>query len=842
MLPGVVTTQARPTAPAPTPDDLAPTEDVQLTEAIRALAASLDHHPIKIYNWVHDHIDFLPTYGSIQGAHLTWLTKRGNAFDTASLLIALLRAANIHARYVYGTVQMPIAQVMNWVGGVTTPEAALQLLGQGGIPHTAVLQGGTIAFVKLEHVWVEAWVDFEPSRGAIHRVGDTWIPLDAAFKQYRTLPGMDIPTQVPFDALALLTQATQGGTIQAEEGLVQGLHQANINALLTAYQERVVNVITAQKANATVDEVLGSRQIIPSGRPVLAAGLPYTLIVRGPTWSALPASLRHHLTLALLANTVDQALETPTWEQTLSLPALQARRLGVTYEPATEADRHVMAQAKQQGATTLPAYLIRVRPVLQIDGVTVATGPIEPLGQRHLWRLTLRDPLGHHTGAETFPGSAGDELVIGINGNGLPQTVLEARFAQGPSATAAENLYTLSLCYWLLQDLADQMAARSVGVVAQRLPSVGLFAVPLRVQWLFGIPYKGSYRARRMDVARALLAVAGATPAQAVAFRQRSGWQGAALEGAVMDMVFDHPMGTSTSAVQVLREANAQGIPLYTLTAQTLPGALPHLQFDADVQEEIRTAVAAGHIVFVPAREVVQGSWRGVGYVIQDPATGAGAYLIQGGFNGGEEGGCHDDSLEPLVQTIVGVVFTLSVMLLVMALVLAFAPWVVASLPVLAPQLATASVFVLALAWDVLPAVAAPVPVSAELLWKTLFEARYGPLLTQPPYPADGLPRGVSPNCAPEETASRNSIIHAVCDNSALGGKTCKTAAQSKNCGLAAQCAQNLRLCIELRLALMFECFVGGDEGHWQQIMNKLNALRGCMQCMARNRCTQPFP
>jgi hypothetical protein len=49
----------------PTPDDLAPTEDVQLTDEIRALVASLDNNPVAIYNWVHDHIEFLPTYGSI---------------------------------------------------------------------------------------------------------------------------------------------------------------------------------------------------------------------------------------------------------------------------------------------------------------------------------------------------------------------------------------------------------------------------------------------------------------------------------------------------------------------------------------------------------------------------------------------------------------------------------------------------------------------------------------------------------------------------------------------------------------------------------------------------------
>jgi transglutaminase-like putative cysteine protease len=240
LLPGLLAQGQAATLPAlPTPEDLAPTEDVQITDEIKTLAAALENNPVKIYNWVHDTIEFLPTYGSIQGAHLTLQTKRGNAFDTANLLIALLRAANIHARYVYGTVQIPITQVMDWVGGVTVPEAALQILGQGGIPNTGLVQGGTITAVKLEHVWVEAWVDFQPSRGAVHRQGDTWVPLDAAFKRYRVTPGIDIQAQVLFDAQAFLAQATQGATVNVQEGWVKSLHQANINAFLLGYQEQV---------------------------------------------------------------------------------------------------------------------------------------------------------------------------------------------------------------------------------------------------------------------------------------------------------------------------------------------------------------------------------------------------------------------------------------------------------------------------------------------------------------------------------------------------------------------------------------------------------------------------
>ena len=66
-------------------------------------------------------------------ARSTPCSLRGNAFDTASLTIALLRASGIPARDKFGTIDVPCSQVMNWIGGVQRPEAALNLLYQGGI-------------------------------------------------------------------------------------------------------------------------------------------------------------------------------------------------------------------------------------------------------------------------------------------------------------------------------------------------------------------------------------------------------------------------------------------------------------------------------------------------------------------------------------------------------------------------------------------------------------------------------------------------------------------------------------------------------------------------------------
>ncbi|MCG6535769.1 MAG: transglutaminase-like domain-containing protein, partial [Syntrophales bacterium LBB04] len=151
--------------------DLAETIDVQLTPAIKAKAAELNYSPVKIYNWVRNNVEYVPTYGSIQGADMCLQTLQGNDFDIASLLIALLRASGIHARYVYGTIELPIDKVMNWVGGFTSANAAVGFIASAGTPVAGLITGGKISAVRMEHIWVEAYVKYIPSRGARHVTG-----------------------------------------------------------------------------------------------------------------------------------------------------------------------------------------------------------------------------------------------------------------------------------------------------------------------------------------------------------------------------------------------------------------------------------------------------------------------------------------------------------------------------------------------------------------------------------------------------------------------------------------------------------------------------------------------
>ena len=94
----------------------------EITPEIAALAHGLNNDPKKIYDFVHNKIDYVHYYGLKKGAHLTLLEKSGNDFDQSALLIALLKAAGYDtAQYQWGFHEVPYEgnegkNLVDWIG------------------------------------------------------------------------------------------------------------------------------------------------------------------------------------------------------------------------------------------------------------------------------------------------------------------------------------------------------------------------------------------------------------------------------------------------------------------------------------------------------------------------------------------------------------------------------------------------------------------------------------------------------------------------------------------------------------------------------------------------------
>jgi transglutaminase-like putative cysteine protease len=621
-------------APAVGGPELSPTEDAQITPDIQALAASLGNEPRRIYEWVRNNVEFLPTYGSVQGSQMTLEARRGNAFDTSSLLVALLRAAGVPARYVTGTVEVPVAPLLSWLGGVATPQVAQQLLGQGGIPNVGLIRGSAMTHVRMEHVWVEAFVDYVPSRSAVHREGDTWVPMDASFKLHDVTPPPGLLEAVPFDLQALSDSLVASGEYDPATTRFANVNQDLVYDFWQSWQERARAWLAERGIPETTERVFGGRAIAPRVSGVLAGSLPFTVVARGTGLAALPASARHYVTLRGYASTFSKAFGDPSYTYRLSLPELNSRRLGLRFDPATPTDAAVLAAARAANAASLPVHRVNVVPSVTLDGTAVATGTAGRMGTTQPVDVVLEAPDGPTTVAYDNV-IAGDEIVFGITGNGVSEATVRARFNAFPPDTSAEYLHQVQLHYWAESDALAEGAADSLGVRMLRLPSVGLFSSPLTVGYLFGAPVNGVYVSRIMDVKHSLIGAAGPDRAGVTEFVMQAGYRGSIMEAVAFDQFEPDPVRKSISAVQLIADAVTVGIPVYHVTPANAATVLPLLTLDAPVMNDIRNGIAAGKTVLVPQRNLDRGTWRGVGYIVQDEETGAGAYLISGGAAGG---------------------------------------------------------------------------------------------------------------------------------------------------------------------------------------------------------------
>jgi hypothetical protein len=113
------------------------------------------------------------------------------------------------------------------------------------------------------------------------------------------------------------------------------------------------------------------------------------------------------------------------------------------------------------------------------------------------------------------------------------------------------------------------------------------------------------------------------------------------------------PCAEAISAVKAIAIARNEGQKIYTITPQNAATALPMLPVGGDVGSEIRSAVQSGKEVTVHERAINANGWTGYGYIIIDPDTGAGSYLIEGKGNGA------------IMILLLGIVFMLAAVLII---------------------------------------------------------------------------------------------------------------------------------------------------------------------------------
>jgi hypothetical protein len=394
------------------------------TPEITELARSLMNDPKLIYDYVHNNIDYVPYYGSLKGATLTYLDGSGNDFDQASLMIALLNVSGISAQYVYGQMTIPGAQLANWGGVDQNPNAIGALWPSGGVPMTTLYTDGS---ATIDRVWVQATIN-----------GTNYL-FDPAFKTYTATPKINLATAMGYSQSDFLSAADSGATIGTN--YVQNLNEGNIRSKLATYANNLVSTIRGQYPNGNVEDIVGGRSIVQSTTTQLPTTVPFSPATEY-SWSAIPSTYFTTLTV----NIPDGGLNI-----TINTHDLAGKRLTLTYNSSY--------------------------PVLTLDGTVLASGTTALSSGAHNCTIAINHPYAANSGtyqdqSVTYTPITGSNYAIVYNlGGGVSDTLLQklqqqlATFkAQGLADTSepvlVETLHLMGMTW--LKEVTQTMKLLSV--------------------------------------------------------------------------------------------------------------------------------------------------------------------------------------------------------------------------------------------------------------------------------------------------------------------------------------------------------------------------------------------
>ncbi len=324
--------------------------------------------PAKIYEYVRNNFEYRLYHGARSNSVTTFMGRRGNDVDLATVLISMFRSEGMPARYVKGQIQVESAQVMNWLG-VQDLDLAVSIMDSVGIQN--VLLSTDRTYVEFEHVWVRVLVPYRNYRGSGPDIAavncDTtpaecnWIDVDPSFKQKKYKTGtIDIFDAVNFDYDAYYN-AMNDSYVQPDT-----IDRMNKNPL-EIFEEQILDYLRTNNPGKTLEDVANPGTIIPETPNLLPASLPYKVIGSPATFNSVSdhdaANDPDWLKLVTVTLTLQNSSPVVF---TINLATLGVRRWSISYEDTPTGKSIVL---RENGLW--PATLVDIPTGTTINGIPV---------------------------------------------------------------------------------------------------------------------------------------------------------------------------------------------------------------------------------------------------------------------------------------------------------------------------------------------------------------------------------------------------------------------------------------------------------------------------------------
>ncbi len=517
--------------------------------------------PERLFEFVHNEIEFQPYAGVMRGAEATLLARAGNAWDTAALMEALLEEAGLAVRIVTGQTEVPIDDAMAWLGA-RSADGAASMLGYAGLnPVTLLGFGGEPIAIRFDHAWVET--DVTDASG-VHTV-----KLDASWKFKERQPGAEnLLTLVPFDEAEYLARPRTEST-----------HEF--------YEEQVRTYLAANSPGLSLADVSYDGPIRPMIFNDLPSSLPYTILGTPVSFDAIPANMQHRVQLKLAAGLGTQ------FDVTLAVPDVALDSLVV-------------------GWNDLGSQVV---PQLFLGDTIIASGAA--IAERSSVTLTIAhlDPGDNIVDRSfNYQRFAGQWIGVGIDGGQFTDSqIVQLQLRVNDAAIDALNgvsvaparqiggLLALAVGKWFHEtDHGGEVIAGLTNAqpIYVRVASGITTGEPV-VDYFADLQNPFVPRGLNIDIANnfsQLVALDGSTTGDA-ARGVLTGYNDSAAEHEIWEELVNTD---SISTIKSLQLAGERNIPIFTITSANASTLLPQLTIDSSTRNAIASEVSAGATVTVP--------------------------------------------------------------------------------------------------------------------------------------------------------------------------------------------------------------------------------------------------
>lgn len=609
------------------------TIDTAFSKEIIEKSKEIGGNPLDLYNFVRNNIVYEPYSGSRKGATGTLLESYGNDYDQSSLLIALFRNNNIPARYVRGTIELSNEQAMKWTN-TNNVEAAAKILSSCGNKTISIVNGGKIVAIQVEHVWVEAYCDKNEYRGAGESTErKEWIPFDPSYKECVEVEGMDFTSYSAVDKNKI-------DSLKEESDNFTDINPSSLESIFTDMNNKVENINKADLEGKSVFEIFGGLDIQKEELDILPYSIPNKLINVESRFAEIEEKNRDYVEFSLSdLYGIDGSLNYKA-----SAVELYGKKITLSWEAATEKDKEIIKEYGDMFNT--PAYLIKVKPVIKVDGEIVAEGTAIGFGKSQLFNLSMNRVS---ISKETYKNQlvAGGYYAVALDYGHISQG--ELLDIQEKTEEAKKNIDKLGYYndevagnllngivknYFSQVDGIDRMLAKDYNVRSTRLLSFGMTGTSLKTSSLFSSPVDVKLSSFYIDIDGNNIAAVNKDNDEDTLFKYitQSGVMASSLESQVFKDLFGME---AVSTIEIMNLCNEKDIPIYVINKENIESLLPKLELSNVVKTEVINAVNSGKTVTIPEKEISYFDWEGTGYIVQDMETGSAGYMISGGHAGG---------------------------------------------------------------------------------------------------------------------------------------------------------------------------------------------------------------